>query len=91
MEQAVAIERPDLVTLTVTDWDRTRRAHLEDVPSSATVAEVLDEVRRVMELAPETSYQLVLDGRQLNQMEMLSEAGVGSGSVMEILPEVHAG
>jgi hypothetical protein len=91
MEQALAETTSQLVNLTVTDWEKTRRAHLEDVPRNATVAEILEEARRLMELSTDTSYQLVLGDRQLNQMESLLDAGVESGAEMEILPEVHAG
>lgn len=86
-----AMEMPELVNLSVRDWDNTRRAHLEDVPRSATVAEILEEVRRAMELSTDTSYQLLHGDRQLNQLESLAEAGVESGAELEILPEVQAG
>jgi hypothetical protein len=91
MPQTVAEATPELMHLTITDWDDTRRAHLEDVPRNATVAEILEEARRAMELSTDTSYQLLAGGRQLNQMESLSEAGIESGAELEILPEVHAG
>jgi hypothetical protein len=55
------------------------------------VAELLDEARRVMDLPIDTSYQAVLEGRQLNRMDTLEEAGVDSDVEMEIVPEVHAG
>jgi hypothetical protein len=89
--QATAERTPDLVNIRFSDWEGTRHAHLDDVMRNATVAEILDEARRVMELPIDTSYQAVLNGRQLNHMETLEEAGIDSDVDMEIVPEVHAG
>jgi hypothetical protein len=79
------------VNITFTDWEGVRQVHLDEVTRSATVAELLDEARRVMDLPIDTSYQAVLEGRQLNRMDTLEEAGVDSDVEMEIVPEVHAG
>jgi hypothetical protein len=95
MEEAMEINTaqatPELVNVTFTDWEGMRRVSLEDVARNATVAELLDEVRRAMDLPNDTSYQALLDGRELNQMETLEEAGIVSEAEMEIIPEVHAG
>ena len=90
MEQT-AERRNESVNVTFTDWERVRQVHLDEVTRSATVAELLDEARRVMDLPIDTSYQAVLEGRRLNRMETLEEAGVDSDVEMEIIPEVHAG
>jgi hypothetical protein len=91
MEQNVAVETPELINLSVRDWEGTRRAHLEDVPRNATAAEIVDEARRLMGLASDTSYHLVLGSRALNGMQTLEEAGVESEAELEILPRVQAG
>jgi hypothetical protein len=90
MEQTAEREN-ESVNVTFIDWEGVRQAHLEEVTRRATVAELLDEARRVMDLPIDTSYQAVLEGRQLNRMETLEEAGVHSDAEMEIVPEVHAG
>ena len=81
----------EAVNITFTDWEGVRHVHLDEVTRGATVAELLDEARRVMDLPVDTPYQAVLDGRQLNRMDTLEEAGVDSDVEMEIIPEVHAG
>ena len=91
MEQNVAADTPELITLSVKDWEGTRRAHLEDVPRNATVAEIVDESRRLMGLPSDTSYHLVLGSRALSGVDTLEEAGVESEAELEILPRVHAG
>lgn len=90
MEQA-AERGMEPVNITFTDWEGVRHAHIDEVTRNATVAEVLDEARRVMDLPVDTSYQALLEGRQLNRMDTLEEAGVDADVEMEIVPEVHAG
>jgi hypothetical protein len=89
MQQAERGMEP--INVTFTDWEGVRRVHLDEVTRNATVAELVDEARRVMELPIDTSYQAVLEGRQLNRMDTLEDAGVDSDVEMEIVPEVHAG
>jgi hypothetical protein len=89
--QQTAERGMESVNVTFTDWEGVRHVHLDEVTRSATVAELLDEARRVMDLPIDTSYQAVLEGRQLNRMDTLEEAGVDSDVEMEIVPEVHAG
>ncbi|MFQ5667696.1 MAG: hypothetical protein ACE5I7_14885 [Candidatus Binatia bacterium] len=89
--QATAERTPDLVNVRCTDWEGLRHADLDDVVRDATVGEIVDEARRTMGLPMDTSYQAVLDGRQLNHMETLEEAGIDSDVEMEIVPDVHAG
>jgi hypothetical protein len=89
--QATAETTPELVNLLFTDWDGSHHARLDDVPRNATVAEILDEARRAMDLPIDTSYQAILDGRQLSRMETLAEAGINADAELEIIPEVKAG
>ncbi len=88
---AASEQSPELMTIRFTDWEHTRHANLAEVVPDATVAEVLDEARRVMDLPIDTSYQAVLHGRELNHMDTLRDAGIESGMEVEIIPEVHAG
>jgi hypothetical protein len=79
------------MSITVHDWENTRRAHLEDVPANASVAEILEEARRLMGLSADTPYKLLRGERQLNGMDSLADAGIEPADDLEILPEVHAG
>jgi len=89
--QEATVRGSESVHIILTDWEGIRQVHLDEVTRSATVAELLDEARRVMDLPIDTPYQAVLEGRQLNRMDTLEESGVDSDVEMEIVPEVHAG
>lgn len=89
--EAIAESTSGLVNVSFTDWEGTRRAYLEGVPLNATVAEILDEAARTMDLAADTSYRALFDGRNLNRGETLDEIGITSDVEMEIIPEVSAG
>jgi hypothetical protein len=82
---------PEFLNVSFTDWERTRHVYLEDVTTTATVAELVEAAREAMDLPPDTAYQAVLDGRQLNHMDTIEEAGIAADTEMEIVPEVHAG
>ena len=90
MEMAV-MEVPGLMSFSVHDWVNSRRAHLEDVPTNASVSEILEEARRVMGLSADTPYKLLRGDRQLNGMDSLADAGIEPLDDLEIMPEVHAG
>lgn len=91
MQQVAEQEMPQFVNLALQDWQGTRQVHLEDVPRNATVAEVLDEARRMMDLPMDTNYQAVREGRALNNMETLEDVGIGADASLEIHPDVSAG
>jgi hypothetical protein len=91
MMQAVAEQIPDLVNLRFTSWDGNRGATLNDVMRDATIGEVLDEARRVMDLPIDSAYQALLDGRELNNMDTLADVGIESEAELEIAPDVQAG
>lgn len=84
-------ELSEPLTITVRDWDHSRQALLSDVMRDATIAEVVDEARRAMDLPIDTSYQALLDGHELNHMETLTEAGIETDAELEIVPDVQAG
>ena len=81
----------ELIDVAFADWEGHRRVQLDGVPRNATVAELLDEVRRMMELPDDTDYQAVRDGLQLNRMQTLQEIGIERDTTLEIHPEVSAG
>ncbi len=91
MEATPTEAREDLVQVTFWDWQGAKKASLAEVPVDATVGEVLDEACRAMELPADSSYQAILESRQLNLMDTLREAGVCSNVDLEIIPEVYAG
>jgi hypothetical protein len=80
-----------LIDLTFSDWEGQRRVALDGVPRNATVAELVHEVRRMLELPADTEYGAVLNGLKLPNMQTLDEAGIESESTLEIHPEVSAG
>jgi hypothetical protein len=90
--QTGTIERTEeFVDVTFSDWEGNRRVQLEGVPRNATVSELLDEVRRLMELPTDTGYQAVRGQVALNNMQTLREAGIEADTALEIHPEVTAG
>jgi len=86
-----AAEHTEMLNIHFRDWQRTRSVDLEDVVRSATVAEIVEAAREALNLPLDTSYQAVLDGRALNSLETLKEAGIEMDAEMELIPEVHAG
>ncbi len=91
MEAMTAERTEEFVDVTVSDWEGNRQVQLEGVPRNATVSELLDEVRRMMELPTDTDYQAVREGLKLNNMQTLREAGIEADTALEIHPEVTAG
>lgn len=77
--------------LVASDWEGQRQVHLDGVTGDRTVGEVVAESARLLELPFANFYQAVLDGRELNHGDTLDEAGVGSQSRVELVPEVSAG
>ncbi len=90
---SVATESPsDYVNLTFRDWRRSKEVHLDQVPRSATVREVLGEAVRAMELPVRKAFRAAFRGRQLNDTETLADVGVTSeDEAMTVLPSVSAG
>ncbi len=91
MNGATAEQVPQLVNVTIHDWERTRRVEMEGVPRNVTFAELVDEARRQMGLSIDTEYQAVRGGMKLNHMQTLEEAGIDGDTDLEIHPEVSAG
>src|SRR3990172_6764897 len=68
-----------VVSLSVVDWNRSRRAELSEVPADSTVGELLSDVREAMSLPRETPYHLIYGGQKLHRTLTLEEAGGGGG------------
>ena len=82
---------PEFVSLVASDFDGARKAVLKDVPSTATVGEVVSEASRLLQLPFKNFYQAVFRGRELNDGETIRESGLATNSEIELVPEVSAG
>ncbi len=82
---------PELVSLVASDFEGSRKAFLEDVPSTATVGEVVSEASRLLQLPFKNWYQAVFRGRELNHGETIGESGLSTDDEIELVPEVSAG
>ncbi len=81
----------EFVNLVAKDWEDSRRVHLDSVPRSATVGEVVGESVRALQLPFSSFFQAVLRGRELNHSDTLDEIGIESDDEIELVPEVSAG
>jgi hypothetical protein len=84
----------EFVNLVATDWEGTRKVHLDSVPRSATVGEVVSECVRGLQLPFERFYHALFRGRELSHADTLGEAGIRAEAdpvELEIVPEVSAG
>lgn len=88
---SAATETPEFVNLVATDWEGARKAHLDGVPRTATVGEVVSESVRALNLPFQDLYSAVFRGRELDSTDTLEEAGVESDDRLELVPEVSAG
>ncbi|MBW2243714.1 MAG: hypothetical protein JRH01_17155 [Deltaproteobacteria bacterium] len=86
-----ATETSDLMNLTLCDWEGSRKAHLEKVPRSATVGQVVSEAVNHLGLPPQHLYQAVLRGRELDPASVLDDLGVDHDAEIDLVPEVSAG
>lgn len=82
---------PELLDITLCDWEGARKAHLEQVPRSATVGQVVSEAVAHLGLPPQHLYQAVLRGRELDPATVLDELEVDADTEIELVPEVSAG
>jgi hypothetical protein len=82
---------PQFVDLVLSDWEGGRKAHLEGVPRSATVGEVVAEAVRALGLPIQSFYHALFRGRELPHSETLDEAGLEGESELELSPQVSAG
>jgi hypothetical protein len=81
----------DVVNLTFRDWEGARRAHLDGVPKSSTVGQVVAEAARALELPLQSFHHALFRGRELPHDETLEELGIHTDDELELVPEVSAG
>ena len=82
---------PEPLNLRVTNWEGTRRAHLDEVPRDATVGEAVSEAVRAMQLPVTSFFQALVRGREVNHGDTLDEIGIESDDEIQLFPEVTAG
>ena len=82
---------PELLNISVTNWEGTQRAHLDAVPGDTTVGEAVGEAVRALELPFTNFFQALLRGRQVNHGDTLGEIGIANDDEIELVPEVSAG
>ncbi|MAE97383.1 MAG: hypothetical protein CL910_22265 [Deltaproteobacteria bacterium] len=86
-----AATRPTLIDLTLSDWEGSRKAHLEQVPATSTVGQVVNEAVSHLGLPPQHLYQAVLRGRELDPGAILDDLGIAADTEIDLVPEVSAG
>jgi hypothetical protein len=80
------------LTLDVVDWNGSRHAAIEDVPSDVTAGEIIDnEIREAFALSAGATFHLIYNGEKLNRNQTLEELGVEDNSSLEVAAEVSAG
>jgi hypothetical protein len=89
METVAATQ--ELIDLTCTDWEHTRRAELNGIARDATIGEVASEAVQLMGLSLKGFYETVFKGKELNHSDTIEEAGVETNDELEIVPAVSAG
>jgi hypothetical protein len=82
---------PETFDLKITNWENTRRAHLDAVPRDATVGEAVNEAVRAMQLPTRSFFQALVRGRQVNHGDTLEELGIDSDDEIQLVPDVSAG
>ena len=85
-------ETSGISSLSVVDWNRTRRVSFEgQVESDSLVSEIVTEAIHKLNLPSNVPYSAVHEGRKLNAGATLAEAELGSEPEVVITPEVSAG
>ncbi len=87
----VAEHTTEMIDLVFTDWEGARRAHLEAVPRTTTVGQIVGEAVRAMGLPFKNLYQAVSRGRELPHSETLEELGIETDDQLELVREISAG
>ena len=81
----------DVVNLTFVDWEGSRRAHLDGIPTGSTLGQVVAEASRALQLPFQSYFHAVLRGRELPHGDTGGELGISATDELEIVPEVSAG
>ena len=81
----------ELIDLTCSDWEGTRRVELKSVALSSTVGQVVSEATEHLGLPFEHLYQAFLRGRELDPADTLEDLKIGTDACIDLVPEVTAG
>ena len=87
-----AIQRPtDFVDLRLSDWEGARTAHLDQVPRSSTISQVVSEAVQQLGLPFGDFFKAVFRGKELDPTVTVDELGIEKDAEIELVPEVSAG
>jgi hypothetical protein len=84
-------DAPELLDVTLVDWDGSRKAQLENVPRSSTVGQVVAEGVAHLGLPAQHLYQAIHAGQELDPGQTLEELGVETDVAFDLVPVVSAG
>lgn len=82
---------PQLVDVTLVDWEGARKAQLEKVPLTSTVGQIVGEAVSHLGLSAQHAYQAVFGGRELDPGQTLETLGIESDVEFDLVPIVSAG
>ena len=83
--------RGDFVDLQLTDWEGARTAHLDKVPRSSTIGQVVGEAVQQLGLPFGDFFRAVFRGKELDPADTVDEIGLDTDARIELVPEVSAG
>ncbi|MEE9606196.1 MAG: hypothetical protein V3U03_00545 [Myxococcota bacterium] len=81
----------EFVDLRLSDWEGARTAHLDQVPRSSTIGQVVSEAVQQLGLPLGGLFKAVFRGVELDPAGTVDELGIASDSEIELVPEVSAG
>ena len=81
----------EFVDLRLSDWEGARTAHLDQVPRSSTIGQVVSEAVQQLGLPLGGFFRAVFRGKELDPSGTVDELGIDSDSEIELVPEVSAG
>jgi hypothetical protein len=81
----------DFVNLQLSDWEGVRTAHLDKVPRSSTIGQVVSEAVHQLGLPFGDFFKAVFRGKELDPADTVDDLGIETDSRIELVPEVSAG
>ena len=81
----------EFVDLRLSDWEGARTAHLDQVPRSSTIGQVVSEAVQQLGLPFGGFFRAVLRGKELDPGDTVDDLGIETDSQIELVPEVSAG
>ena len=88
---SAAMQTTEFVNLHLSDWEGARTAHLDQVPRSSTIGQVVSEASQQLGLPLGGFFRAVFRGKELDPSGTVDELGIASDSEIELVPEVSAG